>query len=104
MFTPVTGTYSAQFQGQTYTAAGSFEFKLAPGTYTVTGSFTGTALGIGFVALDGGVQSGSLKSLSGPAPDVESCSVIYFATGLQARTFQLQFMVTKNTGSVCQGG
>ena len=112
VFAPVSATYNATMQGQSYTAAGGFPLELRPGTYEINGSFRGAALGIGFTNARfgaGGVQSGSVRALSGPEPTVEACRVLYFyspaaqngAAAVQ-QTFRLQFTVTASVGSACQ--
>ncbi|MBI3491558.1 MAG: hypothetical protein HY047_07250 [Acidobacteria bacterium] len=105
-FTSVGGTYTASLNGQTYTASGGFTVNLPIGTQQISGSFTGTGFGVGFTTIGGGgVQSGSLRSISGPSPQVSSCQILYFNldTPNVQRTFQLQFQVTSNVGSACQG-
>lgn len=108
VFTPVGGTYTAQLNNQTYTAAGGFIVDLPVGMYQISGSFQGSGFGVGFAAVAigaGGVQSGSLRSLSGPSPQVSPCTITYFNidTPSVPRSFQLQFQVTASVGSACQG-
>lgn len=107
VLTPVGGTYTATLNNQTYTAAGGFSVSLRPGTHEIAGSFRGDGFGVGFASIGGGgAESGSLRSLSGPSPQVTACTAIYFNTGTTAtlREFRLQFRVTTNVGSACQGG
>ena len=102
---PAGGSYSATLQGQTYTASGAFNVSLAPGTYTITGTIQAQGLAVGFGILGlsgGGVQSGSARSLSGPAPLVESCKVSYFPATAGATAFSVQFTVTSSANAACQ--
>jgi len=102
-------TYTATFQGQTYTASGLFNVSLAPGTYTISGTTQGQGPGtpvfiVGFAlgGAGGGVQSSSVRSLSGPVSQTLPCSVAYTpATGSPAN-FSVQFTVTSSTTSACQ--
>ena len=108
VFAPVGGTYTAQLNNQTYTATGGFTVNLSPGTtYQVTGSFVGQGFGVAFSSLTlggGGVQSGSVRSVSGPSAQVSSCQVVY--TNLDSpntqRSFQVSFTITSANGSACQ--
>ena len=111
VFTPanvgsVTGTYTAQLNNQTYTAAGGFPVSLAAGTYEISGSFTGGGFGIGFTrVLGGGAESGSLRSITGPQPDTsQPCSLLYFNmnTPTVRRDFRMQFRVTDSTTTSCR--
>lgn len=106
VFTPVGGTYSAQVSGQTYTAAGGFSVRLPAGTHEISGTFRGQGFGVGFVPglSGGGVQSGSVQSLSGISPQVMPCSVLYsnLSTPTTERAFRVRINVTTNVNSVCQ--
>lgn len=105
MFTSVGGSYTAQLNGQTYTASGGFTVNLPVGTQEITGSFVGQGFGIGFSRIGGtGAESGSLRSLAGPAPDVSACQILYlnFDTPNTRRSFRMQFRVTSNANSACQ--
>ena len=107
VFTPVAATYSAVLNNQTYTAAGGFTIALRPGTHEITGSFRGQAFGVGFGSIGGGgAESGSLRSIAGPSPQVTACSALYFneTTPTVQREFRLQFRVTGSVGSACQAG
>jgi hypothetical protein len=107
VFTPVGGSYTASLNNQTFTAAGGFTVPLAPGTYTITGSFVGQGFGVGFATSGtGGVVSGSVRHLSGPTDrQVKSCDILYFNidTPSTRRSFQVQFQVSSNVGTACQG-
>jgi hypothetical protein len=79
-FGNVGGSYTATFQGQTYSESpGVFRFSLNPGTYTITGTIRGGLFSVGFCgnlqSQPGatGVQAGTVRSLSGPSPTVERC-------------------------------
>ncbi len=105
VFTPIVGTYTAQLNGQTYTASGGFTVNLPVGTHEVTGSFVGQGFGIGFSRIGGtGVESSSIRSLTGPAPDILPCQILYlnFDTPNTRRNFRMQFRVTSNSNSACQ--
>jgi hypothetical protein len=98
------GTYSATLNGQTYTAQGGFSIGLPPGTYELSGSYTGGTMIVGFASAplsQGGVQSGSVQSLAGSILAVTSCGATYSeGTGTQA--FRLRFTVGTNPNSACQ--
>lgn len=99
-------TYTATFNGQTYTAYGPFLVKLSPGTYKLSGSFVGGGIAVGFgggvTTGSGGVRSGSVRSLSGPNADTDQCAAYYFGTGSKARQdFEVQFEVASSVGSAC---
>jgi hypothetical protein len=108
VFVPLGGTYTAQLNNQTYTASGGFLVNLSPGTtYQVTGSFIGQGFSVAFTSVTlggGGVQSGSVRSVSGPSGSVSSCQVDYFNinTPNTQRSFQVSFTVTSTVGSACQ--
>lgn len=107
VFTPVSGTYTAQVGGQTFTAAGGFTLRLSTGMHEISGSFRGQGFGIGFGSVGGGgAESGSVRSLAGPSPQVQACNVLYFnlETPNVQRDFRMQFRVTSNVGSTCQAG
>lgn len=104
---PAGGTYTAQLNGQTYTARGSFTVSLPQGTAIIDGTFNGPAFAVAFLRLQptgGGVLSGSVQSLAGPRPSVGQCRVIYdnFDTPNTSRNFRVQFTVTANVASACQ--
>ncbi len=106
VFTAAGGTYTATLNNQTYTANGGFTVSLPAGTYQITGSFRGSVFGVGFGTIaGGGVLSGSVRSVSGPAPTSTACGLIYdnFDTPTVQRSFQVQFQVTTSANSACQG-
>jgi hypothetical protein len=109
---PAQSTFSATFNGETYTAAGAFPIRVGPGTYQISGSFRGVGMGVAFantaLGSGGGVQSGSVRSLAGPDAMVEACRVIYVpgapaSAASTEYTFRVQFTMTTNVGSTCQG-
>jgi hypothetical protein len=105
-FVTTNGTYTATLNNQTYSANGGFTVDLAPGTYQVTGSFRASYFGANFGTVGaGGVQTGSVRSVSGPLPDARACSIIYDNSNTPStqRSFQFQFVVTSSVGSACQG-
>jgi hypothetical protein len=101
-----TRPFSATLAGQSYTAAGPFSISLEPGVYELAGSFSaGDNFAIAFLkpTLDGGgVQSGSLTSLSGPNLITTLCTAIYGLT-TSTQNFRLRFTVTSNANSTCRG-
>lgn len=101
---PSGGTYTATLNNTTYTATGGFPLTLPPGTYEISGSFTGGVFGLGFGTTTGaGVESGSVRNLAGGDASVGSCGVNYVSlTNTAMQQFRVQFRVTTNTGSVCQ--
>jgi hypothetical protein len=99
---PPDGSYTAQLNGQTYSSSGAFTVNLSPGTYTIEGSHRGTAFAVGFRSLvQGGVQSGSVRSLAGTAPQTTACGVTY-GTANVSTAFRVQFTVTSSTTNACQ--
>jgi hypothetical protein len=107
--------FRVTLNSQTYTANGLFDQQLAPGTYTLSGSFTPTGQGGGeglIIAFQrgfngsGGVRSGSVRSLSGPALTSGQCSVGYAVLDAIRTTqnIQVQFEVTADQNSACQFG
>jgi hypothetical protein len=106
VFSATGGTYTATLNNQTYTASGGFTVSLPAGTYQIAGSFRGSFFGVGFGTIaGGGALSGSVRSISGPAPMATSCGLIYdnFDTPTVQRSFQIQFQVTTSANSACQG-
>ena len=99
-------TFSAQLNGQTYTALGLHSVTLPAGTHVISGSYRGISFGVNFIRTSGGggVQSGSVQSLSGTGAGVLPCGVSYtnLDTPTVERAFRVQFTVTSNTGSACQ--
>src|SRR5688500_14738247 len=78
-------TISLSVGGQTISAAGTHEIRLAAGSQTITGSSIPNGLAsrgpsIGFFrhpTAGGGVRSGSLRSLTGPVLETNPCSITY---------------------------
>jgi hypothetical protein len=110
-------SFRVTLNGQTYTTNGIFSQQLPPGVYTLSGSFTPTDINVGeglivvfqrslAALVSGGVASGSLRSLSGPAVTTGLCSVGYLLTSASTtpHTFQRQFEVTTNSINSCQSG
>jgi hypothetical protein len=97
------GPFSVSFQGQTITAQGPYNFTLKPGTYEITGQMRTYVLSVDFsrVTGTGGVQTGSVRSLAGPAVDVSQCGVLYL-TYSPPSNVRLQFTVTESTGAACK--
>ena len=112
-FTIVGGTFTATLNNQTYTAAGSFPVTLSPGAYTITGSFRAQALYVVFLTpslggVGGGVVSGSVAGSALSVSDQQkgNCGIAWFDYGATptSHTFQVQFQVSSNASSTCQGG
>jgi hypothetical protein len=97
------GPFSVNFQGQTIVAQGPYNFTLAPGTYELTGQMRTYVLSVDFsrVTGTGGVQAGSVRSLSGPAADVSQCGVLYL-TYSPPSNVRVQFIVTQSEGAACK--
>lgn len=97
------GPFSVSFQGQTITAQGPYNFTLKPGTYEITGQMRTYVLSVDFsrVTGTGGVQTGSVRSLAGPAVDVSQCGVLYL-TYSPPSNVRLQFTVTESSGAACK--
>jgi hypothetical protein len=99
-------TYSAQLNGQTYTAIGQYTVNLPAGVHVVSGTYRGLSFGVNFLrfAPGGGVESGSVRNLAGADATVRPCGVVY--TNIDApnveRAFRMQFTVTTNANSACQ--
>ncbi len=107
--------FRVTLNSQTYTANGLFQQQLSPGTYTLSGSFTPTGQGGGEGLIlvfqrgftgSGGVRSGSVRSLGGPALTAGQCSVGYAVLDATRtpQNFQVQFEVTTDQNSSCQFG
>ena len=104
VFTPVRGTFAARLNRQDYATPGAVTANLAPGTYDIDGTFLGSGLVVGFATIEaGGVRSGSLRSLAGPAPQVGPCSVTYSRadTGGDPLRFRLEFDVVPGAARAC---
>lgn len=98
------GSYSATLNNQTYTAGNGFQASLAAGTYEMSGTYTGGTLIVGFGSTSltgGGVQSGSVQSLSGVTLGVQPCGVIY-SEGGGTRSFRARFTVGTNANNTCR--
>jgi hypothetical protein len=97
------GPFSVTFQGQTITAQGPYNFTLKPGTYEITGQMRTYVLSLDFsrVSGTGGVQTGSVLNLAGPAVDVSQCGVLYLAYSPPSNV-RVQFSVTESNGSACK--
>lgn len=95
------GTYSATFNGQTYTSRDGFDVSLKPGTYTVSGTYNGGALIVVFVGdSNGSVQTSSVSATSGIVSVVTPCSIV-FSEGSGTRSFGVRFTVTRDVRHTC---
>ncbi len=108
VFTPVGdgSGFSARVGGDTFTLPGAAAVTLAPDSYTMTGTFHGRALSVTFLSLSqqGGVQTGSVKSQSGPASQVNACTVTYSNdTPDVERSFEIAFSVDTTAAGACGG-
>lgn len=97
------GPFSVSFQGQTITAQGPYNFALKPGTYELTGQMRTYVLSVDFsrVSGEGGVQSGSVRNLAGPAINVSQCGVLYL-TYSPPSAVRVQFTVTESNANACK--
>lgn len=108
-------TFRATLNGQTYTANGQFQQRLPTGIYRLSGTFTPSGqlaaevMTVAFIipltsAASGGVLSGSVRSISGPAFIVSQCNASYavFDGVRTPQNFEVQFEVTANANSACQ--
>ena len=77
----------------------------------IRGSFSGAYLVVGFgtrtyrpggSAIGQGAESGSLQRVSGPEPEVASCSVRYGPSGPEGSIYRLHFRLTLDASSVCR--
>jgi hypothetical protein len=111
-FTPAAMSVSLNVSGQAFSAAGQYEIRLPEGVQDVSGTLTSTGqTGQTLVILfqrslnaPGGVQSGSVRSLSGPLLQTGDCAVAY-TTGTTPSTtpqsFSFRFDVATGTNGVC---
>ena len=74
-----------------------------PGTYQLSGTYTGGALRISFGSRNGGAgaEAGSISSLEGPGAVVSSCSVEYADVGSGPETFRLELEVSPHGSHTC---
>jgi hypothetical protein len=100
-------SFSARLNGQDFTHGGASTTSLPPGTYQMSGTFTGAGLTLAFQTLgkNGGVAAGSMRSDAGPATQVAACAIAYAGpvASTDARSFQLEFQVTANPAGACPG-
>ena len=84
---------------------------LDPSLQEIRGSFSGAYLVVGFgartyrpggSAIGQGARSGSLQDVSGPEPEVASCSVRYGPSGTEGSSYSLHFRLTADASSVCR--
>ena len=107
------GSYTALINGQIYPTTGVYlssgtyydEYSAAfsPGTYEISGSYSGGRMIIGFKSISpsaGGVQFDSVHSLAGSVMVASSCSIVY-SEGFGMQTFRLRFTVGTNPNSAC---
>jgi len=99
--------FTAQLEDRSFTLPGGYTMDLTTGSHTISGSFHGRGLTIGFANIDkaGAVRSGSLRSQTGPSPQMQACGVTYLNgnTPQTERTFQLQFEVISGSANTCGG-
>ena len=85
------------------------QISVAPGTYTLTGTFTpGGQPNDGFRVIffslpgTGGVLSGSIRDATGPGPQVGDCNVTYLASGgAQSFSMRIDVSSTPDDALVC---
>lgn len=98
------GTFSATLNNQTYVVGPGFQVSLPAGTYEMNGTYARGALIVGFVTAGptgGGVQSGSVQSVSGVVLRVQPCGIIY-SEGSGTRSFRVRFTVGTSAGGTCR--
>ena len=111
------GSYTATLQGRTISGTALHRFDLAPGEYELAGQLRalGSAGAIWAVLFTtgevpgvpsgqaGGVAWNSLRSATGPQPDLTACGAIYSFDGSGTRDIRLRFTVTasRTIGSYC---
>jgi hypothetical protein len=100
--------FTAQINGQTYTAFGLHTVNLPVGTHVISGTFRGESFGVSFFRISpttGGAESGSVQNLQGSG-EVGPCRVLFINldTPNVERTFRVQFRVTSNQNATCQTG
>lgn len=115
VFTIGAGSVTASFQGRTMTTPGPHVFDVPPGQYEIVGALTsqgtaGAIVQIAFTSVspnltqDNGVQTGSVRSVAGPNPELAAgCSVLYSFDGSGRRDFRVAFAVTSSRaiGATC---
>ena len=106
-------TFQATLEGTTFTTRGITSLQLAPGTYSLTGTFKppglmGTeGLFITFLrdpASVGGVRAGSLVKVSWPFGALANCNAAAHTAGTPTaatQSFTLQFEVIGSTSGAC---
>lgn len=97
------GTFSVTLNNETHTAGNGFQASLPAGTYELHGTYSGGTLIIGFgttTPAGGGVQSGSVRSVSGIVLGVQPCGIAY-SEGI-ARAFRVRFTVGTNANNTCR--
>jgi hypothetical protein len=106
-------TFQATLEGTTFTTRGITSLQLAPGTYTLTGTFKPPGLmgteGL-FITFQsdpgsvGGVRAGSLVKVSWPFGAVANCNAAAHTNGTPtaaAQSFTLQFEVIGSASGAC---
>ena len=106
----VGGSFTLNLDGHTYTSPNLQTVVLGPGSYEVSGTVTGGAVGtqlvVGFTgggtaSGQGGVKSGSIVSLTGPTPVISSCGIGYFAETTGPHQYRFRIIVTTKAGEAC---
>jgi hypothetical protein len=104
-FTPAAGTtLNARVGNSTFTSGGQYSvtFDDLGSAREISGTFTGTGLTIYFsTSTTAGVQSGSVKAVSGPQPSVTNCSIAFLPGTAGTHEFRVQFKTTGTQGLVC---
>ncbi len=107
VFTPVGdgSGFSATLDGQGYTTPGATSVTLAPGAHSLAGTFHGSGLTISFQTIgEGGVQSNSVRSVSGPSPSAGACTITYANdTPATDRPFEIDFELDTAPANACPG-
>jgi hypothetical protein len=108
-------TFTALFPSDTnqVTTIGTYTRSVAPGAYTLSGTFVGPVLTITFMSpvqgvtqagsVIGGIEAGTVDATGGPVSAQGSCSVTWTNTGSPTATtgFSVTFTVIQTTIGLC---
>ncbi len=97
--------FTATVEGRTISADGTFTIPMTPGAHEIAGTYSSGLMIIAFGGASlggGGVQSGSLVSVDGVFPLVQSCGIGWGDFTRVSRPFRVRFTVTTNGLAACQ--
>ena len=107
----VGGSFTLTLQGRTYTSSSLQTVALAPGTYEMSGTATGTVnqgteLIVGFTGGGtaygrGGVESGTIVSSVGQLTTTSDCGIGYYDAGGRPYQFRFRFAVSSDRAKAC---